>query len=27
MIRNVKNTMHFYNNTRCNESPDSLCIH
>jgi len=27
MFRNVKNAMHFYNNTRCNESPDSLCVH
>jgi len=27
MFRNVKNVMHFYNNTTCNESPDCLCVH
>jgi len=27
MFRYVKNVMHFYNNTKCNESPDGLCVH
>jgi len=27
MFKNVKNVIHFYNNTRCNESPDGLCVH